>query len=323
MCSLHALDSNLQTLKPIQTLQKCLDSGRMPHAIFLYGPSLAALEQVAHSLALAMLNTGEEGLKDSDYFCLRPINKMRQIDAQSVRDTLQKLYQTTSQDHKLAILYEADRLNAHAANALLKTLEEPPAKTTLLLLSTRPYEVLPTVLSRCFQFRIRPLVAENPTLDSPQWTAWVQSLEMWLKPLIEGDSFNKAFFAEAILGAYGLVYRFEAILDTLLKAEESPKKGIKAEEAIGTLKAEEKIALESARLKSIRQELLQSIEKALRTIVLPYVLNGKQPHAAFSLCQMVLCFEETMQLLEVNLQIGTALETFFLQTLKLWIRNKV
>ncbi len=318
MCSLHALDDTLKALKPIQTLQKCLDSGRIPHALFLYGPSLQALEQVAHSLGRALLGKGEGNLKDSDYFYLRPINKMRQIDAESVRETLQKLHHTTSQDHKLAIFYEADRLNAYAANALLKTLEEPPANTTLLLLSTRPYEVLPTVLSRCFQFRI---LAETPPLEHPQWTAWVQSLEAWLRPLIEGGNFNKAFFAEAILGIYGLIYKFEAILDTLLKAEEKPQKSSKDEEPLTALKAEEKIALETARLKSIRQELLKSIEKALRAITLPYVLNGKQPQAAFSLCQMMLCFEEAMQLLDVNLQVGTALESFFLQTLKLWIRN--
>lgn len=363
MRSLHDLDDTLQALKPIQTLEKCLNSGRIPHAIFLYGPSLEALEQVAHSFGKRLLGTeekGEESLKDSDYFSLRPTNKMRQIDADSVRETLKKLHQTTSHSHKLAILYEADRLNAYAANALLKTLEEPPAKTTLLLLSTRPHEVLPTVLSRCFQFRI---LAEVPCLDHPQWAAWLESLEAWLKPLIEETNFNKAFFAEALMGAYGLVYRFESILEGLLKPDEKPRHNLREDEAaLSALKAEEKIALESARLKSIRQELLKSIEKALRAIALPYILPanyspinhspiGHSPihhsqanyspihhspvihspihhsqatchHTILSLCQMIQAFEEATQLLEVNLHVGTALESFFLQTLKLWIRNK-
>lgn len=318
MSSLLALDETLKALKPIQTLQKCLNKGCMPHAIFLYGPSLPVLEQVAESLAKALLGK-EEGLKSSDYFSLRPANKMRQIDADSVRETLQNLHHTTSQDHKLAILYEADRLNAYAANALLKTLEEPPAKTTLLLISTRPYEVLPTVLSRCFQFRI---LAETPCPSYPEWTVWLENLKTWLKPLFEEDSFNKAFFTEAILGAYGLVYSFEATLEALLQTEEKPKKASKEEEASSTLKAEEKIALESARLKSIRQELLKSLEKTLRDSALPYVLDRRCPRAALSLCQMIQAFEDTMRLLEVNLQMGTALESFFLQTLKLWIRNK-
>lgn len=54
----------------------------------------------------------------------------------------------------------ADRMNAEAQNALLKTLEEPPERTLILLLASRPHVLLPTVRSRCFQLGLAPMSAE-------------------------------------------------------------------------------------------------------------------------------------------------------------------
>lgn len=65
---------------------------------------------------------------------------------------------------KVAILSPADTLNVAAANALLKTLEEPPAGTYLLLLTARPGRLLPTVRSRCLRLPApEPAAAEAVT----------------------------------------------------------------------------------------------------------------------------------------------------------------
>ncbi|MEJ7615945.1 MAG: DNA polymerase III subunit delta' [Pyrinomonadaceae bacterium] len=58
---------------------------------------------------------------------------------------------------RLFIIEEADRMNDVAANALLKTLEEPPASSHLMLLSARPAALLPTIRSRCQLVRFTPL----------------------------------------------------------------------------------------------------------------------------------------------------------------------
>jgi DNA polymerase-3 subunit delta' len=60
---------------------------------------------------------------------------------------------------KVAIVEEAERLNEHGQNALLKTLEEPPGADVLLLLATDPGLLLPTVRSRCQPVRLDPLPA--------------------------------------------------------------------------------------------------------------------------------------------------------------------
>jgi len=61
---------------------------------------------------------------------------------------------------KIAIIDDADYLNAEGANSLLKTLEEPPPRSVLLLIGTSPARQLPTIRSRCQLIRFRPLGAE-------------------------------------------------------------------------------------------------------------------------------------------------------------------
>jgi DNA polymerase-3 subunit delta' len=58
---------------------------------------------------------------------------------------------------KIAIIDDADHLNAEGANALLKTLEEPPPHSVLILIGTSPAKQLPTIRSRCQLIRFRPL----------------------------------------------------------------------------------------------------------------------------------------------------------------------
>ena len=64
-------------------------------------------------------------------------------------------------DRRVAIIREADALQEPAANALLKTLEEPPSFALLILTSSRPRALLPTVRSRCQEIRFEPLSAEH------------------------------------------------------------------------------------------------------------------------------------------------------------------
>ncbi|MEN6458121.1 MAG: DNA polymerase III subunit [Thermoguttaceae bacterium] len=61
---------------------------------------------------------------------------------------------------KIALIDDADYLNAEAANALLKTLEEPPPRSVLILIGTTPAKQLPTIRSRCQLIRFQPLAPE-------------------------------------------------------------------------------------------------------------------------------------------------------------------
>jgi DNA polymerase-3 subunit delta' len=82
-----------------------------------------------------------------------------------MRDLMQQIQlKPAGARHKAAIIAAADRLNQQAANAFLKTLEEPPQNSVLILLSTEPQRILETILSRCLRLNFsgdgsRPLDA--------------------------------------------------------------------------------------------------------------------------------------------------------------------
>ena len=74
----------------------------------------------------------------------------------------------TDGGRRVVIVDAADDMNVSAANALLKMLEEPPARTTMLLISHQPSRLLPTIRSRCRTLRLSPL--SGPTTCRPRWS---------------------------------------------------------------------------------------------------------------------------------------------------------
>ncbi len=87
---------------------------------------------------------------------IRPIEESTQIRIEQVRELASELTLTAHQGgYKVGILSPADSMNRFAANALLKTLEEPPAGTLLILVATQPSRLPATILSRCQRVRVR------------------------------------------------------------------------------------------------------------------------------------------------------------------------
>lgn len=104
-----------------------------------------------------------------DFMALRPLEESRQIRIEQVRELSQELALTSHQgSYKVGLLSPADLLNRFAANALLKTLEEPPPRTLLMLVATQPSRLPATILSRCQKVRIRA-----PRRDEA--VAWLQT----------------------------------------------------------------------------------------------------------------------------------------------------
>jgi DNA polymerase-3 subunit delta' len=75
----------------------------------------------------------------------------------------------TEAGYKIAIIAGADRLNVQAANAFLKTLEEPPQKSILILLSTEPSRILETILSRCLRLNFSTETARSLSAAQSVW----------------------------------------------------------------------------------------------------------------------------------------------------------
>jgi DNA polymerase-3 subunit delta' len=95
-----------------------------------------------------------------DVFTVTPQNNLLRID--QVRQLIHTLaMRPFSARHRVVIIAEAQTMNAEAANALLKILEEPPQQTTLILTAPHRSELLPTIVSRCRQIAFEPLASED------------------------------------------------------------------------------------------------------------------------------------------------------------------
>lgn len=84
------------------------------------------------------------------------------IKINSIRDIRKEVsLMSSGRGKKVFILLDAETMNAESSNALLKTLEEPPPDTLLILTTTQPDQLLPTLVSRCQLIRFQSLTAEN------------------------------------------------------------------------------------------------------------------------------------------------------------------
>lgn len=85
----------------------------------------------------------------------------RDIRVEQIRRLQERLaFRPLEAPHKVVLIVTAHAMNSAAQNALLKTLEEPPANTFLVLVSSAPFKLLPTIRSRCAQARFGPLPKE-------------------------------------------------------------------------------------------------------------------------------------------------------------------
>src|SRR4051794_27197477 len=158
----------------VQLLQRSLERGRLAHGYLFSGNTLSHLEDAARNLAktLNCLNPEKkngvatdccdqcvscqkiEHLNHGDVRWVRPESKSRVITIDQMREVMQQVnLKPTEAEYKLAVIVGADRLNAAAANAFLKTLEEPPARSILILLTTEPQRILETIQSRCLRLK--------------------------------------------------------------------------------------------------------------------------------------------------------------------------
>lgn len=116
-----------------------------------------------HPIARRIAAGAEPGLKSVHRSVNEKTSRLRdQITIDDIR-ALAGFFQLSATDggRRVVIIDAADEMNPNAANALLKMLEEPPARTTLLLICHQPSRLLPTIRSRCRTLRLVPLGAED------------------------------------------------------------------------------------------------------------------------------------------------------------------
>jgi DNA polymerase III subunit delta' len=139
--------------KEMAALGAAYEADRMPHALLIHEAPGAGGDWLASWIAKRVLQTDRE--LHPDWISVRPSDESRQIRIEQVRELGQELALTSHQGgYKVGVVSPADVLNRFAANALLKTLEEPPQRTVLILVATQPSRLPATILSRCQRVRV-------------------------------------------------------------------------------------------------------------------------------------------------------------------------
>ena len=163
----------------VRALTHALEQGRIHHAYLFTGTRGIGKTTVSRILAKSLNCTGPDGQggitahpcgvctacteidgdRFIDYIELDAASN-RSID--EIRDLIERAaYKPSVGRYKVFMIDEAHQLTKDAFNALLKTLEEPPEYLKFVLATTDPEKMLPTVLSRCLQFNLRPMAPET------------------------------------------------------------------------------------------------------------------------------------------------------------------
>jgi DNA polymerase-3 subunit delta' len=149
----------------IRRLRSVLEQGRLAHAYLASAGDASVLESFAKDFARLVLDASEADPKSlPDFHEVRPESKSRKILVDQMRALEDALHQKPFvARRKVAIIYDADRMGNASANAFLKTLEEPPPETYILLLTRVPDALLPTISSRCVGIPLREAVRPAPS----------------------------------------------------------------------------------------------------------------------------------------------------------------
>jgi len=203
----------------VQTLSNALSSGMISHAYLFHGPRGSGKTTIARIFAKAV---NCQNRKEKDF---EPCNKcdscleimagrsldLIEIDAASHRgiDEIRELrdgirFSPVKSKYKVFIIDESHQLTKEAANALLKTLEEPPSHAIFILATTEIHKMIPTIISRCQRFDFRKLTI--PEI--------IKRLEIISKK--EGVKVEKPALGLIALNSGGAIRDAESLLDQAL-----------------------------------------------------------------------------------------------------------
>jgi DNA polymerase III subunit delta' len=140
--------------------------GRLAHSFLFSGPEGSGKRR----LVAEFFRTVNGKLSDAaDFHGIEPESKSRKILVEQIRnlETSLRLHATRARV-KFGVVYEADRLMPQAANAFLKTLEEPPEHSILVLVTALPEALLDTIRSRCIEVSLRAPGAKALTAEEAE-----------------------------------------------------------------------------------------------------------------------------------------------------------
>lgn len=175
------------------------EGGRLGHAYLLVSQPYSSGEKLFYRLACGLLDCMSDELDGyPDLHQVKPESKSRRITVEQIRELEQQLQLKSYRGGlKVAAVHAADRMclpPATAANAFLKTLEEPPDNSVLFLITDRPDLLLTTIRSRCLSVTLASEQSHEDNGPLPEWA------DLWLS--VEGAPADRAYLRSNILQAH-------------------------------------------------------------------------------------------------------------------------
>ena len=326
----------------VQLLQRALARGRLGHAYLFAGDRLEELESLARTLAKTLncqrpVKAGGVATDccdaclacrkidddvHADIHWVRPESKSRVVTIDQMRGLMREIQLKPAEaEHKVAIIAGADRLNAQAANAFLKTLEEPPAKSVLILLSTEPQRILETILSRCLRLNFYGDGKRELNSAETEWLGKFSSVATSEQKTLLG----RYRLLDVLLQKLGEI---RARVEESLAARSPLEKYDEVEQDLREKWEDELAAAVEAEYRRQRADLLLLVQWWLRDVWLHTLVSGKEfpnfpeiigtetvahrlsPRQALENLQTL---EQTQWLLHTNVQEALALEVGLLK----------
>ena len=313
-------------------LRRAHAGGRLGHAYLLIGGDGAFL--LARQLAGLVVHADPAHiLEHRDVHLVEPESKSRRIIVEQMRDleNALRLRAATAGGRKVGVVREADRLQVQASNAFLKTLEEPPAESLLLLVTALPESLPETILSRCIKVALREDAAAAGPPAPPEVGALLDLLARHARerPAAGGPS---------VAAGYGFLREFTQLLAaTRARVQAEGEGALKGEQAHyaqttdGSWLAEREAyykGITEARYVAERGRLVETLARwwgdvlRLQTAAATPPAARPDPHGAASLAgrlpasevlRRLARIEELRENLDRNIQEALALEVAFLQ----------
>lgn len=156
----------------LEYIDRARQRGQLAHAYIISGLDAGGRLEFAADLA-RRLNGSKAGdvmsMAAEGVHLIEAQSKSRAIVVDQIRALEHVVHQRAGRGrHKIGIIVEAERMNQQATNAFLKTLEEPPPDSLLLLLTGSPSQLLETVVSRCLRLALSRPEPEAAVLSEPQ-----------------------------------------------------------------------------------------------------------------------------------------------------------
>lgn len=192
--------------KALELVEKARVNERLAHAYLITGPAGSGKEEIAIRL-IEMTMPGNprvaqtlEELRGPTTVITGPESKSRRITVKSIREAEHHLHLASEKTvTKFVVIKDAECLGVEAENAFLKTLEEPPEGSRLILITSRPEMLLDTILSRCIRIDLTGETGPAPIPDKA-------------RPFLEAMKRHSMGKVKGVSGALGLMAGFSNLL---------------------------------------------------------------------------------------------------------------